>query len=313
MNPYSTPPTDGHASPEATQQAVDEFTNAFLTRYPLHCELREQPLGQSHLHAHDGYELYFCLKGTGIFLAGDRMYPMAPGTLTLVKPRVLHMPRPAGGEPFHRYVLSLGEPLADGLQAHTAGFAEAAARLWGGPEASCAHWHLPPALLLEVRSLLASLERETGQRLPLFGLAVEHLLTGLFLVLARAELQPASPGPLSDRELAGQVIELLTRRYRDETLEVGELCRSFPLSRSRMFALFKRTTGYTMNGFLTAYRLHQAKELLRHTGLPVTAIAGESGFGDMSHFYHTFKKHTGLTPKAYRLEQQGKACSRAIE
>ncbi|AFC33557.1 hypothetical protein PM3016_6966 [Paenibacillus mucilaginosus 3016] len=282
---------------------TDEVTNAFLSRYPVHCRLREQPLGQMHLHSHHGYELYLCLKGSGVFLAGDGIYPMAPGSLTLVAPHVLHLPRPAPTEPFHRYVLSLGEPLIDRLQAHTAGFAEAAEALWGTPPAPCTHRHLPPALLLEVRALLASLEKETEERRPLFRLAVEHLITGLFLTLARAGLQPASEGPsgaLSDEELAGQVLQVLARRYNDDTLEVGELHRSFHLSRSRLFELFRRTTGYTMNGFLTAYRLHKAKELLRRTALPVTDIAGEAGFGDVSHFYHTFKKHTGLTPKAYR-------------
>ncbi|WP_426449880.1 AraC family transcriptional regulator [Paenibacillus sp. S-38] len=293
-------------SPDPEQQ-TDEVTNAFLSRSPVHCRLREQPLGQMHLHSHRGYELYVCLKGTGVFLAGDGIYPLAPGTLTLVAPHVLHLPRPAVHEGFHRYVLSLGEPLVDRLKTHTEGFAEAAEALWGTPPAPCTHLHLPPALLLEVRAILASLEREIDEEGPLFRLAVDHHLTGLFLTLARAGLQPAPgghSGALSDEELAGQVLQELARRYNDETLEVGELHHSFHLSRSRLFELFRRTTGYTMNGFLTAYRLHRAKELLRRTALPVTDIAGESGFGDVSHFYHTFKKHTGLTPKAYRSRLQ---------
>jgi AraC-like DNA-binding protein len=38
------------------------------------------------------------------------------------------------------------------------------------------------------------------------------------------------------------------------------------------------------------------------TPLSVTEIASAVGFGDLSHFFHTFKSETGLTPSSFRKQ-----------
>ena len=42
--------------------------------------------------------------------------------------------------------------------------------------------------------------------------------------------------------------------------------------------------------------------LRRH--LPITEIAAETGFAEISHFTHTFKRETGVSPHAYRRGQR---------
>ncbi|WP_282942610.1 helix-turn-helix domain-containing protein [Paenibacillus sp. RC67] len=48
-----------------------------------------------------------------------------------------------------------------------------------------------------------------------------------------------------------------------------------------------------------------AKRLLMDTPLSVTEIAAFSGFGDLSHFFHTFKTEAGITPNAFRKQCAG--------
>lgn len=78
-------------------------------------------------------------------------------------------------------------------------------------------------------------------------------------------------------------------------------CLSFSVSRSRLFNLFKETTGSTIKQFLSDYRLNKAKRLLAESDLPVTEVAAATGFGDISHFL-ACSKGTALTPKQYRKE-----------
>ncbi len=56
--------------------------------------------------------------------------------------------------------------------------------------------------------------------------------------------------------------------------------------------------------YLTRYRLQRAQHLLDTTDLPITEIAAETGFAEISHFTHTFKRETGVSPHAYRRGQR---------
>jgi AraC-like DNA-binding protein len=69
-----------------------------------------------------------------------------------------------------------------------------------------------------------------------------------------------------------------------------------------MYDHFKQATGHSLNRYLTIYRINQAKRLLMDTPLSVTEIASAVGFGDLSHFFHTFKSETGLTPSSFRKQ-----------
>ena len=52
--------------------------------------------------------------------------------------------------------------------------------------------------------------------------------------------------------------------------------------------------------YLNQYRLEMASRQLTETELPVTSIALESGFNNISYFNRVFKKKFGVTPKEYR-------------
>jgi len=64
--------------------------------------------------------------------------------------------------------------------------------------------------------------------------------------------------------------------------------------------IFKKETGLSIHDYITKERLEKAKELLRKTNMPISAIATEVGYGSFSHFSQLFKKYTDLNPKDYR-------------
>lgn len=63
---------------------------------------------------------------------------------------------------------------------------------------------------------------------------------------------------------------------------------------------FRQELGITPIAYIRRYRIHQACELLRNTGLPITRIGMDVGFSESAHFTHTFQREMGLTPRAYR-------------
>lgn len=104
--------------------------------------------------------------------------------------------------------------------------------------------------------------------------------------------------PLSNTYIQDVILYLNTEYMNRITVEdILEIC---PLSRSHFHALFKKETGQTFIDYLTALRCDRAADLLAATDKPIIDVAMDSGFNNLSHFYHTFKIRHEMSPKTYR-------------
>jgi AraC family transcriptional regulator len=65
---------------------------------------------------------------------------------------------------------------------------------------------------------------------------------------------------------------------------------------------FRRMLGCTFREYLTLIRLRRATDLLKGSLTDITEIAHACGFSDHAHFTRTFKRATGITPTAYRIQ-----------
>lgn len=69
--------------------------------------------------------------------------------------------------------------------------------------------------------------------------------------------------------------------------------------------MFKEQTGMKFSEYLIHIRMEKAKQFLIQGEMAVAVIAEEIGYNDTKHFYKTFKKYTGLTPREFsRLYQK---------
>ncbi len=66
----------------------------------------------------------------------------------------------------------------------------------------------------------------------------------------------------------------------------------------------KRYWGLTPTEWVNSFRLQYAAHLLYTTDTEILDIAMESGFDNLSHFYHLFKRKYTLTPAQYRKTVQ---------
>ena len=73
------------------------------------------------------------------------------------------------------------------------------------------------------------------------------------------------------------------------------------LSRYHFLRTFKRVTGVTPHQWLLRARLADAASRLATSREPVTGIALDAGFEDLSHFIHSFRAEFGVSPRHYRL------------
>ena len=75
-------------------------------------------------------------------------------------------------------------------------------------------------------------------------------------------------------------------------------------------AMFKKTFGQTVFGYLFDYRMRVASRFLLDTGKPIAEVAALSGYEHTSHFCAAFRRKYGVSPMEFRRRRRGeKACA----
>jgi AraC-like DNA-binding protein len=132
------------------------------------------------------------------------------------------------------------------------------------------------------------------------------LIEGVALLLAfkLSELTQAqrehSIGPLSTSRLR-QITSYIDANL-DTRLALSDLSDCARLSASQFAVAFRKATGMPPHRFVVLRRIDRAKAMLRDKSLTISEIALSLGFSSHSHFAHTFKILTGITPAQFRIE-----------
>lgn len=100
----------------------------------------------------------------------------------------------------------------------------------------------------------------------------------------------------------GVVVRALTliRERACDGVPVEAILDDLAVSRSTLERQFLARVGRTPGQELLNARLSRAKELLRGTDLPVSKVAEMTGYERSSSFSDFFRRHAGMTPRAYR-------------
>jgi AraC-like DNA-binding protein len=94
------------------------------------------------------------------------------------------------------------------------------------------------------------------------------------------------------------------RGHLAEPLSVADLAERACLSPSAFAHLFRDVSGMSPYQFIKSLRLDQARELLVTGDLNVSEVARAVGYSSLSHFINEFKRHFGVTPRAYADAQR---------
>jgi AraC-like DNA-binding protein len=83
-------------------------------------------------------------------------------------------------------------------------------------------------------------------------------------------------------------------------ISLAQLAARADLSPFHFLRVFRRVTGTTPHQYVIGARLRRAARLLLATSRPITEIAYDVGFEDLSNFVRTFHRAVGCSPRAYR-------------
>jgi AraC-like DNA-binding protein len=234
---------------------------------------------------HNAASISLVLAGTFVCRSGFGSSLLSPGSLFLGTAGQAFECSHEHGEGDHCLSFQFDADLFEQL-AHDAGAARGA----------FAHHRLPPLrdlarLTARARAALVRQDSFEEIALELAGAVVE--------VAGRARREAAAP-PQHCARIARVLRDLGPRIA--EPLTIAGLARTASLSPYHFLRTFKRVTGVTPHQWLLRARLNEAAARLATSRAPVTDIALDVGFEDLSNFINSFRAEFGVSPRRYRAD-----------
>lgn len=255
-------------------------------------------------HFHPEIDILLILKNTGEFISGDHIGRMQPGTLFMNGPNIPHAlhPKEPEDQDWDRpavavvqfSVETLGEhllerdemaPARDLLNAASRGF-----EFHGKSREHAAE------LILNMR------EQDEMEQFASFLLLLRTLAkSNERTPLASLGYQPSLRRDQIER--VDRVVRFL-QKNKTEPIHLEDAAKVANLTPQAFCRFFKANTGKTFVHYLHELRIGEACRLLLETNLPVTDVALESGFANLSNFNRRFREQKGTSPRDFRAKSR---------
>ena len=241
-------------------------------------------------HDHDHFELCFVAEGHGWFALDTALYPVRKGDLFLTKPQEVHQGAALGESPFRLYYLGFHLGAMRSLEAAFYGLTGLRVVRDQG------------ALIHEsYQTLLQELKATEPFRAEMVQGLLLQLLVATLRAYNRSSSAEASPTTLTPA--IKRVLDAL-HAHVGARVEMNALAQLAHLSRAQFDREFKRQLGMPPGTYARNLCLERAQHLLREEDASVSQVAEVLEFSSLHTFSIFFKRHTGLSPRAYRDSQK---------
>lgn len=161
---------------------------------------------------------------------------------------------------------------------------------------------MPPLAQLTVLGELAhaAIARRTDLALEEVALA----FVGRFVELASGRARHVGSPSARDRERAVEAARFIEASSA-EAIDLEQVAARVGLSPFHFLRTFASVLGVTPHQYLIRMRVREAARLLAGDDRPITAVALEVGFADLSNFVRTFHRVAGVSPRRFRKAARG--------
>ena len=234
---------------------------------------------------HRGYSLSYVQAGSFGLRARGRAHELVTGSVMV-------------GHPEDDYVCSHDHGRGD----HCLSFQIGAAAV---PPGDAAVWQVGCVPPLPELMVIGELARACAEGRCDVGLDEVGLwLAARFVALASG--RTASPRAIAarDRRRAVHAARWIDA-HAAEPIDLDAAAREAGLSPFHFLRVFTGVLGVTPKQYVIRARLGRAARLLAEGDQPITAIALDVGFGDLSNFVRTFHRAAGVSPRRFRQASRG--------
>ncbi len=238
------------------------------------------------MHTHDSCELYIFFYGNGKFLVEGNEYNLSSGDILLMRPAESHYIDIDPSYPYERFSAHFSDDFFCSLDPN-----KTLMEIFTNRNAGKFNKYSRSDFKPEVYELLVqNLISDTDDR---------HLQVTVNLLTLMSEIHKIYKKrreiDIRDNSPAQQIVRYINDNI-NENLSLDSICSKFYISKPQLCRTFKTATGSTVQNYINAKRLINAKRMLS-SGISPTKVAALNGFNDYSVFYRAFRKEYGTTPK----------------
>ncbi len=239
------------------------------------------------MHNHSRYEIYYFISGKASFFIEGNKYPLCSGDLLIMRSTEAHCISVDPREPYERFALHFARELMCGIDGGEQLLSPFENREAGKRNLFGKHDFkdgMYKSLLENIMNFSPpDIRMQTLSNLP--GLLNE----------IRVAFEKGNTGEQPENSSPAHEIISYINAHLNERISLDGLCGRFYISKAQLCRIFRKTTGTTVYGYITAKRLSAAQELLL-SGISAEKVFTDCGFGDYSSFYRAYCKHFGFSP-----------------
>jgi AraC-like DNA-binding protein len=133
---------------------------------------------------------------------------------------------------------------------------------------------------------------------------IGQIFAGRFVdMVSGRTAKPATATPRDRRRAVKAALWIDAHSHRD--VDLKQAAGQADISPFHFLRLFSAVLGVTPHQYLVRSRLRHAARLLADEDRPVTDVAYDVGFGDLSNFVRTFHRAAGVSPLKFRQASKG--------
>jgi AraC-like DNA-binding protein len=133
---------------------------------------------------------------------------------------------------------------------------------------------------------------------------VGHAMASRFVEVVSGRTQKPPQATARDRRRAVETA-LWIDAHSHRAIELEDAAEQAGLSPFHFLRLFSNVLGVTPHQYLVRSRLRHAARFLADDDRPITDVAFDVGFGDLSNFVRTFHRAAGVSPLRFRQASRG--------
>lgn len=253
-------------------------------------------------HTHNAIEIYLNLTEIPSVLLGSSMLSLQKNVLMIVPPYCVHQITPIEDDIYERYILTINSNWLDNLIG--GGITEEFEYLRNAnmPVIIRLSEEEKAAIIKKMELFIKCDEKQVFKKTGLFAEVMEQIHKKALSVSSKMEEH--SLNELSDTaKTVSKILDYISENLY-ENICIEDIANHVFLNHDYINRIFKKHLNTSIRHYITIQRITRSQQLLLE-GYSVSQIQEMVGYGSYEHFFRTFKKVTGLTPKEYRNQILG--------
>ena len=263
-------------------------------------------------HKHNFFELVYIASGTGVQCINENQFNYEPGHMFLITPDDCHSFQI--GTSTELVFIRFNDIYVKSQQQNDPRQVEWTKKLEyilhnASHQPGCILRNPPDKVL--VKAMVESLLGEWTNKQLYHHEIISQIVNTIITIVARnIGLIMPNPNKVTDNT-GSTVVQILNyiqeNIYDADKLKAEIIASHFGIAVGYLSRYFKKHTGESIQQYIINYKLKLVETRLQHSDMRINEIVYELGFTDESHLNRLFKKYKGLSPTAFRKQQQSVA------